>query len=211
MWFLNACSWVLDLLFISWFFWPVAFGLPVICYFVIASSFKEDKYTHVPEFLLAIVIGAVLWRYPDLRHYATDWHNWAYVIGGYAVAGFLMSLYKWLRVIGSFRSQDVKGTIARIRSEVNTVYHMNHEEARAAEATQQLRRKFDKCKVVLNDDKTISIWPDRSEYSISSWWVYWPFFLLELPFELVGDICRACYNTIRRLYDGIAQSFSVKG
>lgn len=209
---INAATWVLDLLFLSWFFWPVIAFFPVICYFVVIDGFKDSEWRTAPAILLSIVALAVVWRFDSLKPYAKDWHWWAIAFGTYMGAGFCMTLYKWMRVIIAFRKQDIKSSIQRVRENVDKTQHMNHEPARNNEVVRELKMMFPKTVVTCDSsDRSITIWPDRNAYSLSLWWCYWPFFLLEIPFELVGDLVTGLLRFLRGFYNGLAKSFSVKG
>lgn len=204
---------VLDFLFLSWFFYPVIVILPIICYAIVFKTSEENEFPVEPSFLLIPVIGALLWRFPSLRGLFADWHVYLYVVGGYVLAGFLLSLYKWIMVLVDFRKPNVKIMIGCCRSDIETRYSHNHNAAKDQQVAEQLRRdyQFKNCLVTVNPDRSITIYPDRHKYPIATWWVYWPFFLLSVVFDPLKRVIEKLTEWTKTFYESIARRFSVKG
>lgn len=207
---------VLDFLLMTWVFWPIILILPLAAYYNVTTAVKEEETEVFAGVLIAGIVGALAYKFPAIRGFFDGWKAVAIVLGGYVVAGFLLSLYKWLVVLWDFRKLDVKGRVeacrnahaaadeAALKKRSETSYMSNPSvESRVKELD-----VFEKCVVETSND-TFMIYPNWKKYPIGTWWVYWPFFLLELPFDFVKRIMENLFNWLKHFYNGIAQKFAV--
>ena len=81
---------ILDLLFLSWVFWPLMAFLVCLAYARVALSRKVDRgdYPAGPELLLAAVTFGFLWHYPAAWAWMKDWHHVLLAWACYVAAGF---------------------------------------------------------------------------------------------------------------------------
>ncbi len=197
---------VLDILFLSWFFWVPLVIVPIACYYAIASSIDDDHtWSGWPLTCLLLLGGAVLYRWPAAR--LTDWHTWLYYGLAYVAAGFGVALYKWVVVLAEFRKGDAKEKIAEIKKD-STRLDRNTLDA--------LRRHFRDCTVELRvggipEAQVFEVFPDWRKHPISTWWTYWPFFILSIPLDWLTHGIEWAADLLKDFWNGIAQRFSVKG
>jgi len=204
---------ILDFLLMTWIFWPIILTLPFIAYYNVVSAVKDNDSEVFAGFLIAAIGGALAYKFPALRGYFDGWHACFVVLGGNVAGGFLLSLYKWFSVLWDFRKADVKGRIEACRSAYDTDVEKNSSRGYSTPSVKDRIEGliiFKKCNVEENEDKTFTVFPNWKQYPIGTWWVYWPFFLLELPLDFVKRIMENLFNWLRHFYNGIAKSFAVK-
>lgn len=192
----------LDILFLTWTFWPIVVGLPLICYGVVSSLEAKDESEAWPTLLIILAGAATLYRYPALR--LTEWQTWAYAVGGYVLIGFLLTLYKWVMVLVDFRKSDVAKDIAETRTAYSSP-------KKAAASLGSLYR-YKKCLVEVNDaDGTISVRPNWHSYPLATWATYWPFFAFSVILDPIKRGIEHAIGWLKSFFDGIARRFAVKG
>jgi hypothetical protein len=202
---------ILDFLFMTWVFWPIILVLPFVAYYNVTNAVKDNECEVFAGVLIAGIVGILAYKYPAVRGYFDGWRAWAVVLGGYVAAGFLLSLYKWLVVLWDFRKGDIKGDIAQCKREYNNEYERNFAKGYSVTSmADRVERAFPKCNTTANEDGTFTVFPNWKKYPIGTWWTYWPFFLLELPFDFVKRIMENLFNWLRHFYNSIAQRFSVR-
>ena len=209
---------VLDFLLMTWIFWPIILTLPLVAYYNVTDSVKEEESEFLAGFLIAAIVGALVYKFPALRGYFDGWRACLVVFGGYIAAGFLLSLYKWLSVLWDFRKQDVRNKIEECRIDYSVAEEKYKTKKESGErfnpepdsVEDRVENLFKKCNVEKNEDGTFTVFPNWKQYPIGIWWVYWPFFLLELPFDFVKRVMERLFNWLRHFYNGIAKSFAVK-
>lgn len=206
----------LDLLFLSWFFYPLVIVFPVICYYIIEqtgrSVYHDNDWPGGPLFLLAIVGAAVLYRFPTLR--PASWHGYIWWALTYIAIGFGVALYKWLAVLVAFKRGHVKIDIARAKAAELAENPQNHARAQLNEAVDRLKRDSDyrRCIITVDGDTGfITIYPNWQQHPIASWFAYWPFHALSIPFDWLTDAVEWVAKALRGFWEGIAKHFSVKG
>lgn len=201
---------VLDFLLMTWIFWPIIVVLPFVAFYNVFSAVKEDEVEVFAGAVIAAIVGILAYKFPVVRGYFDGWRAWCVILGGYVSAGFLLSLYKWLVVLWDFRKADVKGRIQSCRNS----YNAEMEKGRSSyidSVKQRIQNLFEKCVVEENNDNTFSVFPNWRKYPIGLWWVYWPFFLLELPFDFVKRIAESLFQWLRHFYNSVAKKFAVRG
>jgi hypothetical protein len=206
---------ILDFLLMTWVFWPIILTLPFVAYYNVVSAVKDDESEIFSGFLIAAIVGILAYKFPAFRGYFDGWRAVAVVAGGYVAAGFLLSLYKWFVVLWDFRKADPKSVVESCRKE----YAHREEERETGKLSGSYynipvkerikeRPEFNKCIVETSDD-TFMIYPNWKKYPIGTWWVYWPFFLLELPFDFIKRVMENVFKWLKHFYNGIAQKFAV--
>ena len=202
---------VLDFLLMTWIFWPIILTLPFVAFYNVFSAVKDDESEVFAGFVIAAIVGILAYKFPTVRGYFEGWRAWSVVLGGYVATGFLLSLYKWFVVLWDFRKQDVKAYINAAKADHQTSEEKVAKSGFGSSSSVEdiLENKFTKC-VVEEENGVYSVYPNWKKYPIGTWWVYWPFFLLELPFDFVKRIMERLFNWLRHFYNGIAKSFAVK-
>jgi hypothetical protein len=66
-------------------------------------------------------------------------------------------------------------------------------------------------RTTLHKDGTISVYPDRSEYPVGTWWTYWPFFLLSVILDPLQQGLTWVTNLLRNGFDFIGLQFRIEG
>lgn len=201
---------LLDFLFMTWVFWPIILTLPFVAYYNVVSAVKDDESEVFAGFVIATIVGILAYKFPAVRGYFDGWRAWSVVLGGYVAAGFLLSLYKWFVVLWDFRKLNVKETIEKCKKEAKDAEDSGNRYCPSVESRLKDYSDFQKC-IVESSEGTYTIYPNWKKYPISIWWTYWPFFLLEIPFDFIKRIMENLFNWLRHFYNSIAKSFAVKG
>ena len=207
---------VLNFLFLTWVFWPIVLGILLVAFGKIVYSVREHDFAVFPAFLIATTGAAIAYRYPSIRPYFFTWQGVGIVFGAYVVAGFLVSLYKWMAVLIDFKKLDVSSAIAKVRVDEDKEYlrlkqkHGNDYEY-TRDVLSEVQGYFSNCVVKESADGKISVYPNWKKHPIGTWWSYWPFFALELPFDFVKQIGERLLSLMRHFYNGIAEKFVAEG
>jgi hypothetical protein len=211
---MSIIVWVLDLLFLSWLFWPILFGVPILCWIFITSAVKDEEFTIGAALLMLLVLFANFWRYsyPSLA-VLTTWHFWVTGLTVYLGAGFVISTYKWFMVIMNLR-KDLQNKVL-ISTHKNDIQHHHpdwdgEEIARAVVRVIEDKSYYSKLKVEA-DGLQVLVFPNWKKYPIGTWWVYWPFFLLEVVFDPIQRVVEKVVDFLKDYYHYIAKYFAVKG
>jgi hypothetical protein len=186
----------------AWTFWPIVVLLPIIAYMAVQTAAKEDSGSFAAIFLMSVVVGLLTYKYQWIRDLFTSWTSIAYVIGGYVLAGFLVSLYKWFMVLFDFKKlkEEVRAEITKLKNSGTLGDELNR----------VLSNHYAKCYVDVDDNNVVTIYPNWKEHPIGVWWVYWPFFILSVVFDPLKRIIENLYERLKDFYNFIAKQFSVK-
>ena len=203
---------ILNFLFLTWVFWPLAILSPIIAFGMVANltdkadrygCFKHEVWSPVPGFFIAFFVAALAWHFPFLRGYFDGWRAIATVLGGYVIVGFFMSFYKWIVVLVEFYKER-ENIIARItevkKSALSSTHHSCEE---------MIESEYKFCNVEKREDDTYIVYPNWKKYPIEIWWCYWPFFIVQIPFDIVKDFIERAFNWIKGFYNSIAKKFSI--
>ncbi len=206
---------IFDFILLTWFFWPLAILFPLGAYFSLRDSVKKEESPILPGFLIALAGTILAYRYPWFREIVTSWKSIAWLVGSYVTAGFVLALYKWFVILWDFRKTDFKAHVddAKLGLKNNPRASFLDESHYESDRVLSLLRRstsLDKFNIQYNDDATYSFYPNWKQYPIGSWWVYWPFFLFEIPFDVLTRLITNLFNWFRYLFNGIARKFAVK-
>src|ERR1035438_3413468 len=86
---------ILAFLIETWAFWILSPVLLFVTYSALTSR-RRGAFPVSPILAYAVLLAAIGYKYPALRHYALTWTGGGILVGGYVVAGFVVSLLKWV-------------------------------------------------------------------------------------------------------------------
>lgn len=185
---------LLSFLFLGWFFWPLSIGLLLGAYAVVKDA---DEFPTGSLFLLGSVLGFCLYRYPELRDVLFSIKGAAYSVGGYILAGGVVSLWKWVTVLLDFR-RDAPEHLKKV--------NVNQPPGDRAKC---LSRFIYGSGRDLVKESAGSFYPDYRRFPIATWWTYWPLFLFQVILDPITRAIRRFVNFFRDIYEAVAKRFSV--
>lgn len=216
---------VLDFLAFSWIFWPLLgflFFWPFVVLMHCIADDESEKTLFYPIFPFLIAFSLFFYHFPHIRPNFLIWQTYVYGVGGYVLAGFLVSLYKWFMKLHDFRKMDKDGLWKEISSSLSNRYgckEMTPEEVKEELITQIKRNKlkgsfyeppYSKYKVDLDQNDQLRIYPNWKKYPLSMWWTYWPFYMFEVVLDPIRRFINSVVDLLKEFYNKIAQHFSVK-
>lgn len=193
---------ILDYLLLGWLFWPVAI-VPLLIAYALVNA--DDSDCAVGALILsAVALGACLYRYPEFRAFAFTWSGAAWLVGGYVVAGGILSLWKWVNVLMDFK-----------RKAPEALKKVKRPDA-PSEIAENLGRSifgYGKSHYVVSGDGLNGdsvYYPNYKVFPIATWWVYWPFFTLSVVFDPINRLIRRVYDLLKGVYERMARTVAVK-
>lgn len=93
----------LDWLFLGWVFWPMFIIFSFWSYGSVRKS--KHEFAFFPLILIAVMGFAAVWRWPVLKTLFSSWELIALAVGAYIVAGFIVSLYKYIAELHDFKKE----------------------------------------------------------------------------------------------------------
>ena len=200
----------------AWLFWPVVSLMALVAIVVLAEGLANDEanFRPAPLALLVLVAAGLAFHFDWVHQYLGDWRAWTYGLGGYVLAGFLVSMYKWTMKALDFRrdqSVTIKNLILTTREQVEKDEPLLSKEKQANEVARIINRRDYHGKTVasVNTDGTISVCLNSESFPIASWWTYWPYFLLSVVLDPIHRLVMRLLNWLRDVYHRIARFFSV--
>ena len=196
---------VLDLLVLSWFFWPLAVFSVLGCY---AAATNEDEFSKPALAAFSILVGAVIYRY-GLPHAVA----WYWLLLGYATAGLVTVLVKWLVELSHFRRRavEIEADLTNCSKSVNIEYAQRS--ALLDDIEKRLSYNF---KVLAVEDEstaqrpTVALVLDWRRYPISNWWVFWPCFIFTAILDPITELAKRAVKACSRLLELIAKLYAIK-
>lgn len=197
---------LLEYLFLGWAFWVL---LPLFALFSWLTLADTNEARVWPAFWSVLILGAVFYRYPAFMPHGWGW-AWSALL--YVAAGFSVSLTKWLWVLIDFRKLPVAEDIANAKAVADRKNPQNHSFARCGDAAHDLhyRDRYRHCSVE-TDGVTIMITPDWRKHPVANWLAYWPFFACSLILDPLSRLASRTVKALKRVYQTMAEQFTVKG
>jgi len=210
---------ILNIALMTWFFWVVfaAFLIWPLVLIVSVVCDDEAKFVLSPLVLFGVLIFVSTYHWPSLRPHVLDWHFWLRYTIGYVVVGFLVTTGKWYLTLKKFSRSNPAERITLARAQAQQKEEARESgggrrmDARSIEDFTQsaLEQAFPRCKVNYGTGKANNIYPNWRKYPIAGWWMYWPFYLLQMPFEFLQELITTLVGKLKRYFEGIALRFAV--
>lgn len=213
---MHIIIWVLELLITWWIFYPIVVIGLLMCYKSLqdnifdprASSYSRMYTLDVGPFVTLVLTVGLLAAY-KFGLFAISWQWWLVGAAIYFVMGGIVSTYKWVQVILDFNKPesrvDVQKTIDRAKLE----YPVESDRGMGFKSFIVTRHHC--LKVEWCGDSSFSVYPDWEKFPLKLWWLYWPFFTLQVVFDPVQRFIGRCVRALRQFYDALARRWSVKG
>lgn len=182
-------------LMIDWVFWT----LNLILILVARNELKdEDDVWDWCALLVAIITAGLLYRYDSFRAFALTWRGAGWIVGGYAVAGGVTALAKWLIVLVDFRPK------ARAWLDANTDYQTKYPDK--ADALSRDLFGSGRDRVIESEG---SFYPNWKRFPIAVWATYWPFFAFSVILDPITRAAKRAVKWMGTLFERLSKSFAV--
>jgi hypothetical protein len=177
----------LNFIFLSWIFWPIFIIFSFCSYNLVKSS--KHEFAWAPLILIGVVGFGAVWRWPILKVMFTSWQLIGLAIGAYIVAGFIVSLYKYIAELHDFK-KDAPEHIARgvMGCDLESQMDLPRDSV-----------KQDGAKVYLN-------W---KAFPHALWWTYWPLFVFSVILDPLTRFIDWAIGFLKTFYQSLAKKFSV--
>lgn len=209
---INSITWLA----LSWLFFPIAAITILTTYFNVKNERNE-----FPIFS-GIVIGGLVYlasfRFEELAKFS--WNNIFYVLGAYVLAGFLVSLFQWIKTLREFKvfaTDAKKRLIESFEEDVNGLMSRNagYTRKEAVDSTTKSHKSSLRSSLSHNfknvnfDEQTGKFYLGVDKSTMSKHWVYWPFFALSIIFDPITEFVNFVIDYAKNLFTSISKRFAV--
>lgn len=200
---------------LSWLFFPIACLSLITTYFNIKND--ERDFPIVSGIVLGLVVWLSILRF-DFPQFS--WANLAYFVGGYIIIGFFVALFKWVQRLKEFKkvATEIKekkdGEYNSIFSKYREQNYNWSEEQLKSSTLESIKRSTEtdlsyRFSNVLYDTSTKKFYLGVNKVSVSTHWVYWPFFVLSIVFEPIASVINFLVDYTKNFFTSISKRFSV--
>lgn len=184
----------------TWAFYILALATVVVSYIWVMDTddrYRDGYFPFGPTLIVGAFIYILATRFDVLKQFII-WPNIMATIGGYLLIGFFVSLFRYVRRLSEFKEYATERKSENFKGSIDSEY-INSMRG-------DLKYKFHN---VTFEEKTGKFSLDHKRSNITRHWIYWPFFLVSVVFDPIGDFVKFSVKRLGFLYQHLSKKYAV--